>query len=146
MEEDKKYVVTTYNSVTKVYEEVEVSEVVYNFYRRSGWNIEDQEQRIKKKEILFSNLKGGDNEAYENFEEFISSVDNPENIYLNSEQRKLLFFALSLLCESEQSLIQAIYFQNKTEAEYAEEIGMSQQRVHYRKKRILEKIKQIVNF
>ena len=146
MEEDKKYAVTTYNSVTKVYEEVEVSEAVYNFYRRSGWNIEDQERLVKKKEIPFSNLKGGDNEAYENFEEFISSVGNLENIYLNSEQRKLLFFALSLLYESERSLIQAIYFQNKTEAEYAEEIEMSQQRVHYRKKRILEKIKQIVNF
>lgn len=146
MEEDKKYTVTTYNSVTKVYEEIEVSEDVYNFYRRSGWNIEDQERRVKKKEIPFSNLKGGDNESYENFEEFISSVGNPENIYLNSEQRKLLFFALSLLHESEQNLIQAIYFQNKTEADYAEEIGMSQQTVHYRKKRILEKIKQIVNF
>ncbi len=146
MEEDKKYAVTTYNSVTKVYEEVEVSEAVYNFYRRSGWNIEDQERRIKKKEIPFSSLKGGDNETYENFEEFISSVGNPENIYLNSEQRKLLFFALSLLCKSEQSFIKAIYFQNKTEAEYAEEICTSQKTVHYRKKRIFDKIKQIVNF
>ena len=54
--------------------------------------------------------------------------------------------ALALLPEDERDLIVQIYFENKTERQIASEYRLSQGTIHWRKTKILEKLKQIMNF
>ena len=44
MESDKKYTLTVFNTCTREYEEVAVTEEVYRTYYRTGWNIKDNNQ------------------------------------------------------------------------------------------------------
>lgn len=43
--ERKNYTLTVYNTLTRKNEEIEVSEEVYQTYRRTAWNIDDNMQR-----------------------------------------------------------------------------------------------------
>lgn len=54
--------------------------------------------------------------------------------------------ALALLPEDERDLIVQIYFENKTERQIASEYHLAQGTIHWRKTKILEKLKQIMNF
>ena len=49
------------------------------------------------------------------------------------------------LPEKDQIYIQALFYQNKTEREYAEELGLAQSTVHYHRTRIIEAIKKKMN-
>lgn len=57
---DNKYKLNVYNTITKKYEEVEVSAELYNTYRRTGWNIENNDKRYFDHEIQMSSLIGGE--------------------------------------------------------------------------------------
>lgn len=80
---------------------------------------------------------------------------NGEDILIDKEQdieaiveKKLmldkLHNSLSLLSPEERRLIRAIYFEDLTEREFAKKQGVSQNAIHKRKQRILEKIKKIL--
>lgn len=49
--------------------------------------------------------------------------------------------AMSMLTKEEQSLIQAIYFEGRSERDLAHEYGISQPAIHKRRNRILKKLK-----
>ena len=52
-----------------------------------------------------------------------------------------LKYSLSLLSSEEQELIHAVFFDELTEREIAKRQGVSQNAIHKKKQRILEKIK-----
>ena len=52
--------------------------------------------------------------------------------------------ALSLLSDSEQALIQAIFFDGLSERAYSEKQGLSPSAIHGRKMKILRKLKRII--
>lgn len=52
--------------------------------------------------------------------------------------------AIQLLSTDEQFIIIQLYFNELTEKEVAEKLGISQQRLHYQKKKILNKLKNIL--
>ena len=52
--------------------------------------------------------------------------------------------AIQLLSTDEQFIITQLYFNELTEKEVAEKLGISQQRLHYQKKKILNKLKKIL--
>ena len=54
--------------------------------------------------------------------------------------------ALAMLPQDERDLIIQIYFENKTERQIASEYHLAQGTIHWRKTKILEKLKQIMNF
>lgn len=87
MESDKKYTLTVFNTCTREYEEVAVTEEVYRTYYRTGWNIKDNNQRFFDNEIQMSGMIGSQDGAYENFREFVDTINTPENIAL--EQMKI---------------------------------------------------------
>ena len=72
------YTLSVYNTLTARYESVCVSEEVYHVYMRTNWNIEDSNKRFYKHEIQFSSLTGGEDGAFENFDEFIDTEHTPE--------------------------------------------------------------------
>ena len=67
----KTYIVESYDPATRKIERVTVTHEVYNAYRRSGWNIADNNQSFFKHEIQMSSLIGGEDGGYDNFREFI---------------------------------------------------------------------------
>ena len=54
--------------------------------------------------------------------------------------------ALAMLPQDERDLIVQIYFENKNERQIASEYHLAQGTIHWRKTKILKKLKQIMNF
>ena len=137
----KTYIVESYDPATRKIERVTVTHEVYNAYRRSGWNIADNNQSFFKHETQMSSLIGGENDGYERFHEFIDYDNTPENQAIEEMVFQSLHNVLELLPPKDYELIYELYFKNHTERECAQRLGMSQQAIHERKKRILKKIK-----
>jgi len=136
----EKYYLTVFDTITQKEIETEVSEKVYNEYRRMRWRMDKRESTYKKQVIVFSALKGGDNGAFENFHEFLDVLNNPEHIYMMSEQNQMLQNAFNLLSSSEKELITALIINGKSEREYSAETGIPQKTINNRKKAILLKL------
>ncbi|MCQ4022351.1 MULTISPECIES: RNA polymerase sigma factor [unclassified Ruminococcus] len=139
--ERKNYTLTVYNTLTRKNEEIEVSEEVYQTYRRTAWNIDDNNTSFYAHEIQMSSLIGGEDGAYENFREFIDTENTPDVTVLRELEKTALHRIIAQLSESEQKLIRAIYFDGLTEREYADLLGVCRNAVHKRKIRILSKIR-----
>lgn len=75
----KTYIVESYDPATRKIERVTVTHEVYNAYRRSGWNIADNNQSFFKHEIQMSSLIGGEDGGYDNFREFIGDPEAVDN-------------------------------------------------------------------
>ena len=103
--------------------------------------IEDSTVRFFKHETQMSALIGGENDGYERFHEFIDYDNTPENQAIEEMVFQSLHNVLELLPPKDYELIYELYFKNHTERECAQRLGMSQQAIHERKKRILKKIK-----
>jgi RNA polymerase sigma factor (sigma-70 family) len=142
---EKKYTLHVYNITSGSTEEVEVSEAVYNEYRRGGWRIENHDRRFRENETPFSDLKGGLDGAYENFEEFRSEADNPEQLAIDALTQQDLRRVLACLTEDERELLQSVA-EGKSERQIAKEIGLPQRTLHDRKVNLLRKIKKIMGF
>lgn len=83
---------------------------------------------------------------YENADDFYPYMDTKPDIkimdyIMKKDQKLLLQKAIDELSPEEQRIIFAIYFEEMTERDLADELQMSQQKLHYRKKKILEKLR-----
>ena len=87
-----------------------------------------------------SSLIGSENNGYERFHEFVND-DTPENHAIEEMVFNSLRGILNLLPPRDYELIYDLFYRNRTEKECAHMLGVSQQAVHERKKRILKKIK-----
>lgn len=140
---NKKYTLKVYNTITNEYEDVTVTEEIYITYRRTEWNLKKNEQKIKAKTIPLSSLKGGEDGAYENFNEFIAAEFNPELLFLSELAKETLNQAIAKLNNEEKELINALFFEGKSERDYAKKKGVCRNAVHKRKIKILFKLKNI---
>lgn len=134
---EHKYYLKVYNTITKKCENVEVRKEVYDSYRRSDWNLKDNDESFYAHEIQFSMLKGGLEGAFENFHEFVFDAGLSNDL---TDMRIRLKNALSQLTDAEMTLIYAIYFNDISEAEYGRRTNESRQNVHNKRNRVLCKI------
>ncbi len=65
MESNGKFTLIVFNTCTREYEEVMVTEEVYRTYCRTRWNIKDNDQSFFDHEIQTSGMIGGQDGAYE---------------------------------------------------------------------------------
>ncbi len=142
----KNYILNVYNPTSGEYEDVVVTEDVYNAYRRTEWNADKNDAKYSANNTPFSSLIGGEDGAYENFKEFVSDDCNPLLIMTDKLLRQTLHRALNALSEDEYCLISAIYISGKSEREYAKETGIPQKTINDRKRRIIIKIKKFMDF
>lgn len=89
MDANTKYTLIVFNTCTQKYEEVTVTEEVYRAYCRTGWNIKDNDQSFFDHEIQLSGMIGSQDGAYENFREFVDTVNTPENIIFDQMERRI---------------------------------------------------------
>ena len=77
--------------------------------------------------------------------EFPSTEQSPEIAFIDAEGSDMmeLYRCIALLTEDEYALIDALFFNGFTERDYAEKLGIRQQSINGRKRRILEKLKKL---
>ena len=116
----KTYIVESYDPATRKIERVTVTHEVYNAYRRSGWNIADNNQSFFKHEIQMSSLIGGEDGGYDNFREFIG---DPEAVDNAVAERMLLEALYTCITLGEQG---RVVLHTKTETEVALDDGSNE--------------------
>ena len=72
-------------------------------------------------------------------------TETMEAIALANELRNQLHRCIAALPRAERELIHAIYFEGMTEAEYASKSNMTQSGISRRQKKILSKLKKLLN-
>jgi len=141
-------------------ENVEVSAEIYAAYAEGGYKMENMEFAIKCDRYLQDANGKAVKDEYGNYimlperevsleklvEEdwdFPSSTLSPEDTLIAAEYSEVgeLRRCLSLLVEDEQALIKSLFFEGMTESVYAAVIGIKQQNVNKRKKRIIKNLK-----
>ena len=130
-----KNIVSVYDTITKRYVEIEVSEKIRTYYNRTQWNIDDNNKSFYKHEIQFSALKGNINGELD---------DDVERRVIQNIKFEKLYNCLNELSDDERRLIFAIYFENKTENEVACFLHTTQQNINKKKRRILCKLNKLL--
>ena len=139
-----KNTVRVYDTITKKYVEVEVTENICTYYNRTQWNIDDNDKSFYKHEIQFSALNGNIDGELENFHELHTENDAVEKSVIQNIEFGRLYKCLDKLTDDERRLIAMIYFENKTEAECASLLHTTQQNIHKKKRRILCKLNKLL--
>lgn len=124
---------------------VEVTpEVYYAFYRMKR---QEEWQEQKKRDHHVMSYDALDTEDFVG-REAIPDTDSPdiEEIVSERDMKERLHQALETLSQQEKELIQAIYVEGVTEREYAERYGISQMGANKRHRKILSKLRILMNF
>ena len=116
---NNKFQLSVYNTFTRKIEEIEVTEEIYKVYKRTGWNIKDNNSSFYNHEIQFSGLIGGNDEGYENFDEFICNEEDPLYKVVNNTTLQSMRKVFKSLEAGEQKIILEIFINKKSEREYA---------------------------
>ena len=135
MSENKKYTIVVKR------QRVEVSEAVYRAYHK-----EREAERYQNKLIRQNDL------SLERFREDGVNIDylivhvQPEILdkLIHQEQLTALWIALQSLSEDERSLIDELFFNDKSERELSAMISVPQKTINDRKKRILLKLRKLI--
>ena len=137
MSENKKYTII----VKK--QRVEVSEAVYRAYHQEREAERYQNRLIRQVELSMQQFQ----EDGVNAEYLIVRVQ-PDIVdkLIRQEQLEQLWLALQTLPENERTLINELFFNDRTEAELAAELLITQQAISKRKMKILAKLKNLIEF
>ena len=138
--------VMVFNTCTSQYEEVSVTKEIYDEYRRGEWRIHKNDAKHRANETPFSALIGGENGAYENFQELVDTDNVPDKLVLQSMLLDSLRYAIAGLDQEEQMLLEGLFFNGDSEQKYAVKVGMTQQAISKQKRRIIEKLKKQLVF
>ena len=124
-------------------EMIEVSEEVYRgFYKEK--NHEDYLAKKDKDHNIVS-YNALDTETHTGEAIMPDLIANsPEDWLLANELVSQLYRCLAMLPRAERQLVEAIYFDGKSETEYAAELKMSQPGVSRRRKKILSKLRKLL--
>lgn len=135
-----KNTVRVYDTITKKYVEIEVSEMVRTYYNRTQWNIDDNDKSFYKHEIQFSALKGSIGDNLENFKEFRTDNDMVEKYVIRQIENEELHNCLAKLSDDEQKIIDLLYFKNLSTEECGKYLGITHQAISKKRNKILLKL------
>jgi len=140
-------------------EQVSVSEEVYRAYKRPLWAERKQQERQKRcigkngnrctedcSKCPFS--RSGGTLSIEQFAEDGVDIPDPSDIDEVIAYKLLLEQLGAALIElepDERSLIDALFYKERAERDYATELGMSHQAVGKRKQKVLAKLREILD-
>lgn len=108
-----KNTIRVYDTITKKYVDIEVSEEIRAVYNRTGWNVDDNDESFYKHEIQFSSLKGNVNGNFENFHEFQTENDVVESSVINHLESEKLHKCIELLSSQDRKLIELLFLPEK---------------------------------
>ena len=138
MEDKEKYMIKIQGNL------IEVSEDVYYAYflmeRQERW----QEEKKQGHEVVsYDALDNGETVGAE----AIQDMESPsmEDLAIANELKDRLHHAVAALPKAERELIQAIYFEGISASYYANQVGLSHRGVNKQRKRILSKLKMLLD-
>ena len=140
----KRYIVGTRNK------DREIQKAINHFARKERYMEHDLKRETmvidsEKEKIFFYTSK---EDSFERLcdlnEQFVDENSFTENLVENKMMKEKLQECLLLLNSAERSLIEALYYQEKTERELSKETGVHYSTIHSRKKKILEKLKKLL--
>ena len=124
---------------------IEVDENVYVAYYKMGRRERYLVERDQKNGVLSYDALDQDGiVGHEMMND--AEADSVEDLVLAKELKSKLHRCIEILPKSERELIQAIYFDGMSDTEYSKRIRKSQQTVSYRRKKVLSKLKRLMNF
>ena len=134
---------------------VEVSEEVYDAYTKGDRKMRYFENDLKAERIVLGNdgqivraipsrEDSLDRLMEENARQFANECEGVEDVVLEKLTMDKLHTALLQLTKEEQDLIRALFYEDKTEREYAEQLGLYRNAIHVRKMKILKKLKKLL--
>ena len=124
---------------------IEVTEDVYYAYFHMERQERTQEEKQKRNDVFsYDALDDGEIVGAESIVDM--ATPSLEERAITNDLHERLHHAVAALPRSERELIQAIYFEGKTEREYAKQLGCSQNKVFKRRVKILSKLKMFLDF
>ncbi|WRS26974.1 sigma factor-like helix-turn-helix DNA-binding protein [Oscillospiraceae bacterium MB08-C2-2] len=137
MSENKKYTIVVKR------QRVEVSEAIYRAYHKEREAERYQNKLIRQNELSLERFQ----DDGVNIDYLIVRVQ-PDIVdkLIHQEQLKTLWIALQSLPEDERFLIDKLFFNDKKEADLAAELLVTQQAISKRKKKILDKLKKMIDY
>lgn len=120
-------------------QEIEVTEEIYREYYRMDRRERYLVERDIEHGVTFYHAL--DNEDMNGAELFVDENSDLEENLLKKEERKNLYEALILLNARDRELIEELYFNEMTERELAQKLGIRHQNIHKRKMRILRDLR-----
>lgn len=122
--------------------QVPVTAEVYAEYYRPEWREHKLEQRDRKRLLSMEYEYGTDEGAPKTMADFRADMNpGPEETYLDKEELVILSQALEVLAEDSRKLINALYIEEKTERQYAEETGIARTTINYQRKKAIQQMK-----
>lgn len=125
----------------------EVAYAMNNFYRSSKpkkVEIRDENGEVVEKKLREVPYGGEDEDGNEiSIEDFPDPGCDVEEEAITEMERREIHQVIEQLDEEERLIIYSIYFENKTQVQLAEIMGVSQQTVAYKLKKILGKMRKI---
>ena len=139
----------------KLYPGIEIPPEVLSVLRKGDRKEEYQEVDLKQERFVYdpetktAHFIPGREDSYERLVEdekrqFSNEDPTPEEHLMRSIENELLRQAVALLKEDERQLILLRFWQECSQSQVAELLGLSQQAVSYRKRNILGKIKKFL--
>ena len=132
----------------------EASEEVIEVLRETERKMQYQEYDLKSEQTIIDQeeqqirLIPSREDSYERLLEldvqFLDDGEKVEDQVIQKIQCEMIHKALSFLSEEEEKLIRLLFFEERTEREVAEAMGIYRNAVHKQKKRILHKLKNIL--
>ena len=134
---------------------VEVTEEVYRAYMQGDRKMRYFEHDLKTQRFVFgkegqvvqvipSREDSLERLAEGEARQFPDGQESVESVVLRRTEADRLHTALSFLTLEERALIQALFFEERTERELGAELGISQPAVNKRKQEILKKLKKFL--
>ncbi len=106
----EKRFLSVFNTFTRKYERIEVTDEVYRGYMQSEWNMKDNDHSFYQHQIQFSALIGNKDQAFENFKEFMGLTQDTEDEVEKNELYDALHKALKIM----QSNLGCIYLSTES--------------------------------
>lgn len=139
----------------KLYPGIEIPPEVLSVLRKGDRKEEYQEVDLKQERFVYdpetktAHFIPGREDSYERLVEdekrqFSNEDPTPEEHLMRSIENELLRQAVALLKEGERQLILLRFWQECSQSQVAELLGLSQQAVSYRERNILGKIKKFL--
>ena len=144
-----------HNNYEKLYPGIEIPPEVLSVLRKGDRKEEYQEVDLKQERFVYdpetktAHFIPGREDSYERLVEdekrqFSNEDPTPEEHLMRSIENELLRQAVALLKEDERQLILLRFWQECSQSQVAELLGLSQQAVSYRERNILGKIKKFL--
>lgn len=123
---------------------IEVTEDVYYAYFRMDRQERWQEEKKQDHDVLsYDALDNGETVGAE----AIQDMNSPgmEELVIANELKERLHNIVAALPKPERELIQAIYFEDIPVSDYAKRVGLSHRGINKQRKRILSKLKMLLD-